>query len=106
MNELTQLANPGLQAGFQGMNAGFQNVPGINVGTADPSQAYNNNFNQQQQIYQQQIAQQNATMGALGQLGGLALGGPLGGMMGTGLSALGGRVASGLTGGGSFGAAG
>lgn len=88
VGELTQLANPGLQAGFQGMNAGFQTVPGINVGTADPSQAYNNQFNQQQQIYGQQMAEHNAMLGGLAGLGGAALMAPmtggtsLGGMMG------------------------
>lgn len=88
-NQLTQLANPGIQAGFQGMNAGFTPVPGINVGTVDAMGAYNNNFNQQMQNYNAKMQQQNAMMGALGQLGGLALGGPIGGALMGGLSGLG-----------------
>lgn len=101
-NQLTQLANPGLQAGFQGMNAGFQNVPGINVGTTNAQGAYNTYDQQQNQAYQNQVNQYNGTMGALGTLGGLAMGGPLGGMMGKGLMGLG----SYATGNGSMGAAG
>ena len=95
VGELMSLANPGLQAGFQGMNAGFTPVPGVNIGAANAQGAYNDNFNQQNQIYQGQLQQQNAGLGALGTIGGLALGGPLGGALAGGLSGLGRRFMNG-----------
>jgi hypothetical protein len=76
------LLNPGVNFGMGAINSGQSGVPGINVGSVDVGGAYNSAFNQQQQVYQQQMQQQNAMWGGLAGLGGAALGGPIGGMIG------------------------
>lgn len=104
-NQLTQLANPGLQAGFQGMNAGVNPQATSTYNPTNAQGAYQTYDQQQQQQYQNQIAQQNGMLGAGGQLLGLTLGGPAGGYIGKGLGSLGGYAMGGF-GSGSMGAAG
>ncbi len=102
VSRFQSLTNPGLQAGFQGMNAQV-NPQGTSTYNPTNAQGIYQNYDQQQMAaYQEQMKNQNAWLGAGGQVLGLALGGPIGAAAGKGLAGLGSYV----TGNGSYGAAG
>lgn len=71
VSEFQSLLAPGMQFANQALGTGFSNVPGINVGTVDAAGIYNNNYNQQMQAYQAQLANQNAALGGLASIGGM-----------------------------------
>lgn len=86
VGELQSLTQPGMQFGQQVLNpnGNYAQVPGVNVGTVDAMGAYKTSFDQQNEIYKQQMQQQNALLGGLGGLGGTLLGLPMGGGMSLG----------------------
>lgn len=84
VGELQGLTAPGMQFGQQVLNPSYAQVPQVNVGTVDAMGAYKTAFDQQNQIYQQQMLQRNALLGGLGGLGGTLLGLPMGGGMSLG----------------------
>ncbi|PCK76802.1 hypothetical protein CPT34_33640, partial [Rhizobium sophoriradicis] len=53
----------------------YVNTPTTQLPTVDQAGLINENFNQKMNIYNQQVAQKNATMGGLFGLGGSLLGG-------------------------------
>ena len=85
------LTSPGVQFGNQALNLGFSSVPGINVGTTNASQIYQNYDQQQMDAYKAQLAQYNAMLGGLGGIGGSLLMAPM-----TGGTSLGGMMLGGL----------
>lgn len=91
INELLQQQqNPlnvlnALRSGSQVTSPTFGAQPQVNVAGTDVMSPINNAFNAQMGQYNSQIASNNALTGALGSLGGYALGGPFGGALGKGL---------------------
>lgn len=88
--EQAQLYNPGVQFGNNVLTPSYAQVPGVNVANTDVSQLYGINQNNQQQNYTNAMNQYNGTMGALGQIGSLALAPLTGGLSLGGLAGLGG----------------
>lgn len=62
-----------LLGGAQVQQPSFVNTPQTNIATTDYAGLVGQNFNQQQQNYQQKMAQQNAILGGLFGLGGAAI---------------------------------
>lgn len=82
--------NPGLGFASKTLDVNQANVPGVNVGNVDYAGLNKTAYDQQQQIYGQQMQQRNAMIGGLASLGGTAIG-AFAGMPGGGKSA-GGRI--------------
>ncbi len=91
-NQLTQLANPGLQAGFQGMNAPVNPQATSVYNPTNAAQIYQNYDQQQQAAYDTYMKNQSDMMSGLVKAGvGIAAAPMTGGtsLLGTGLAGLG-----------------
>jgi len=88
--EQASLYNPGVQFGNNVLTPSYAQVPGVNVANTDVSQLYGINQANQEDAYKQKMAQYNATMGAIGSIGSLALAPMTGGLSLGGLAGFGG----------------
>lgn len=78
----------GLMSGSQIQNPQFAAYQGQNVAPAPVMQGVQNQASWDQNLYNQQVAQQNSGLSGLFGLGGSILGGPLGGLLGKGIGKL------------------
>jgi hypothetical protein len=71
--------SPGVQFGMGTTSPQMVNAPGVNVGTVDYGQLNNMAYQQQANVYNQQMQQRNAMLGGLSGIGGSILSAPVGG---------------------------
>ena len=65
---------PGVQFAQGAISPSFVNTPGVDVGSVDYAVLNNASFGQQQNVYNQQMAQRNAMLGGLASIGGTLAG--------------------------------